>query len=314
MDDRWFRLGDHGRYPPKNCIMPITQTNQIIRQYHCELPENAATKFLDLFDALSQFQLLKPALQTNVNLHFGGSQITGDVSEARSLISQVNPDDQPHSLSGSITTNTNPRRTLSVSLTPGQKLFNFNLHNASGDEAQPLVAKTMEIFPETEGAPAPGSQPSSQEEYLPGAFRPTPMPAASEKDVFVIMSFQRQHRDAFFLAIKPVLEQFGLNAVRVDQIQHNTTVTPEIMRQIERCLFVVADLTGERPNVYYEVGYAHRADKEVILLSRKDTSVHFDVAAINRIEYEDYTELTDSLRKRVLAIADRRGISLNSGG
>ena len=81
------------------------------------------------------------------------------------------------------------------------------------------------------------------------------------------------------------------------------------MRQIERAAFVVADLTGERPNVYYEIGYAHRADKEVVLVARSDTAVHFDVSAINRIEYSDYTELMDALRKRVRAIAERLGLN-----
>ncbi|MCG8319773.1 MAG: hypothetical protein MI921_09755 [Cytophagales bacterium] len=125
------------------------------------------------------------------------------------------------------------------------------------------------------------------------------------------MSFQDDYRDTYNLAIKPTIEKLGFKCVRVDEIQHNATVTPEIMRQIERATFVVADLTGERPNVYYEVGYAHRADKEVILMARKDHAVHFDVASINRINYQDLTELTTALELRIKSIKERLG--LNTG-
>ena len=182
----------------------------------------------------------------------------------------------------------------------------------------PLWEKVQEKFPEANQLIGPKESADSEttvtenspEIYLPGAFRPTPMPEVSERDVFVIMSFKKEHRDAFNLAIGPTLEKLGYNAIRVDQIQHNTTVTPEIMRQIEKAVFIVADLTGERPNVYYEVGYAHRADKEVILVAKNESAVHFDVAAINRIEYEDYTALSVALEKRVKAIMERLGHTL----
>ncbi len=157
--------------------------------------------------------------------------------------------------------------------------------------------------------PVPIAKQEPITEYLPGAFRPLPMPSLSDKDVFVIMSFKDEFRDTYILAIKPTLEKMGFNPIRVDEIQHNATVTPEIMRQIERACFVVADLTGERPNVYYEVGYAHRADKEVILMAQKDHAVHFDVAAINRINYTDLTELTQALELKVKSIKERSGIT-----
>lgn len=130
------------------------------------------------------------------------------------------------------------------------------------------------------------------------------------RDVFVIMSFNDEHRDSYFVAIQPTLRALGFNAVRVDEIQHNNTVTKEIYEAIEKSVFVVADLTGEKPNVYYEVGWAHKAGKEVILIARKETSVHFDVAAISRIEYKDFTDLCSALEKKVRAVAGRLGIKV----
>jgi hypothetical protein len=55
----------------------------------------------------------------------------------------------------------------------------------------------------------------------------------------------------------------------------------EITESIERAEFLVFDLSYERPNVYYELGYAHGVGNEapeILLIAREGTSVHFDSA------------------------------------
>ena len=198
---------------------------------------------------------------------------------------------------------------MHLSLNVGTKVVSFNAQNFVREQAEQLYNKLtsfIAVASESVEAAAP-TTPSPK--YMPGPFAPVQLPQeASSKKVFVIMSFDPAHRDGYFIAIEPTLKSLGFDPIRVDQIQHNKTVTSEIISQIEGSAFVIADLTGERPNVYYEVGWAHRADKEVVLVARKDTAVHFDVAAINRIEYTDYTELCASLRKRIISIADKLGI------
>lgn len=295
--------------------MPLQRTNRNLKQYVSDLSKLTPGKFLDLIDTLQAEKILNPILQAHVNLQFSDAQISGDVTEARSLIDQVEDDDHPQSYSVSLASNTNPRKNLSISISFPQRLVTFQGQGLTKEEANPLLEKVEKVLPEAANdivGPSQITKPAAtneEKEFLPGAFRPIPIPEVSDRDVFVIMSFSRQHRDAYFLAIQPALEEKGFNAVRVDEIQHNTTVTVEIIRQIEKSAFVVADLTGERPNVYYEVGYAHRADKEVILMAKKDSAVHFDVAAINRIDYEDYTELKDALSKRIDGIIDRLGLT-----
>lgn len=291
--------------------MPIQKTNRRLKQYQADTGGLTGTKFLDLVDSFRNQPILSPVAQVSVNLQYGDARLTGDTPEVRGLLSQVDDDDAPHNFNCSFVTNTNPRRTLSLQVAPGQKLVTFQGQGLSKDEAAPLLKLVEEAIPEVSGnssIEAPTAPEKDEVEYLPGAFRPVAIPQTSDRDVFVIMSFSREHRDAYYLAIEPTLRANGFNAIRVDEVQHNTTVTVEIIRQIEKSVFVVADLTGERPNVYYEVGYAHRADKEVILMAQKDTAVHFDVAAINRIDYEDYTELREALNKRIVSISERLGL------
>lgn len=300
--------------------MPIKQLNRVLKHWFFNPEDSSVSKFLDLVDQISAMKEFKSVVQSQINIQFGSVQITGNATQVRADISTIEEkDEDPHVFSASWTLNTNPRGSASINLNFTNHTVQVNAQHIDKAPAKTFREKVKKAFPErpNTGPNLPsqtdsGNSEPEKIEYLLGAFRPIAMPEVSDRDVFIIMSFDKGQRDAFFVSIEPTLKNLGFNPVRVDQIQHNATVTPEIMRQIEKSAFIVADLTGERPNVYYEVGYSHRADKEVILVSRKGTAVHFDVAAINRIEYEDYTELSEALRKRVLGVCDRLGIVLPS--
>ncbi|MEY8198548.1 MAG: hypothetical protein RPS47_04850 [Colwellia sp.] len=298
--------------------MPIQQLNRVLKHWPFNPEGITASKFLELVDKINALKHFKSVVQSQINIQFGSVQIHGDVNEVRSHLSSVNENEEdPHVFSVSWTINTNPRGSASISVNFTNNTIQVNAQHIDKSPAKEFKDIVLNFIPELPnvGPQQPKTvsntteQPVAQDvAYLPGAFRPVAMPTVSDNDVFIIMSFDKGQRDAYFVSIEPTLKSLGFNPIRVDQIQHNATVTPEIMRQIEKSVFIVADLTGERPNVYYEVGYSHRADKEVILVSKKSTAVHFDVAAINRIEYEDYTELSEALRKRVIGVCDRLGI------
>ena len=54
----------------------------------------------------------------------------------------------------------------------------------------------------------------------------------------------------------------------------------------------ICDLTGERPNVYYELGYAHGVGNEssdILLIAKEGTNIHFDIASF-RVNFYRSTE------------------------
>lgn len=126
---------------------------------------------------------------------------------------------------------------------------------------------------------------------------------AGPRQVFVAMKFGDPGLDAVYeLTIKRAVETCGFSALRIDEVQSSGSITEQTLQQIDRSAVVLADLTGERPNCYFEVGYAHALGKELVLTIRKGEAKHFNLADRRFIEWETDRELYEGLCRRLEAI------------
>lgn len=146
----------------------------------------------------------------------------------------------------------------------------------------------------------------------PPPFSPLTGQSAEQRSRFAETVFVLMNMDPRDPSLEDVLEgvkeecaAFGLIARRIDEIEHADRITDRILDQIAESDLIFADLTGERPNVYYEVGYAHALGKRPILFRREGTRLHFDLAVHNVPEYANVTDLRKRLHSRLEAVLGR---------
>lgn len=117
---------------------------------------------------------------------------------------------------------------------------------------------------------------------------------------FILMPFNPEFDDTYELAIRPACEAAGAYAERVDEQIFGGSILDRIYNQIAKADFVIADLTGRNPNVFYETGYAHALGKTTLLLTRSVEDIPFDLQHYSHIVYEGrLSELRSELERRV---------------
>ncbi len=129
---------------------------------------------------------------------------------------------------------------------------------------------------------------------------------------FVIMPFHDDFHPVYELAIEKALAAYGLQPLRTDKHILNGNIVEAIRDGLKNSYFAIADITGERPNVMYELGIAHAHRRPVILL-RKGlseggfSSVPFDLRTESLIRYGDDLEaLRERLETAIFQLTGRK--------
>lgn len=131
---------------------------------------------------------------------------------------------------------------------------------------------------------------------------------ASTRAVLVCMSFgDKPEFQDLLAAIKRVCNKYEYEAERIDESNATKRVVPEILKQVRQAAFVIVDVTEEKPNVYYELGFADAAAKQVVLTARKGTELPFNIADMPAIFWDSFSEFEESLDKVVSEISTFHG-------
>ncbi|MBF0345526.1 MAG: response regulator [Nitrospirae bacterium] len=124
----------------------------------------------------------------------------------------------------------------------------------------------------------------------------------TKKYIFVCMPFHLDFYDIYDSGIKPTVEKIGFKCERADNIHYNSGIIEKVYSKIKSAHMIIADITGQNPNVFYEVGYAHALGKEVILITKKAEDIPTDLKNFNHIVHDGKLHILKSeLEKRIIA-------------
>ncbi|MCD7878891.1 MAG: nucleoside 2-deoxyribosyltransferase [Candidatus Gastranaerophilales bacterium] len=133
------------------------------------------------------------------------------------------------------------------------------------------------------------------------------VPKLKSQQGFVAMWFNNQEDSAKFIpdmqkiysvAIKPAIENDErFLSLKIDNKEHSNDINDEMISEIRKSRFVVADLTGYRGGVYFEAGFAYGLGIPVIYTCHEKwlksnaelgiEGVHFDLNHRNIILWND---------------------------
>ena len=125
------------------------------------------------------------------------------------------------------------------------------------------------------------------------------------KRAFVAMWFDSSMDNYYENGIKKAIEAAGYEPVRIDSEDFNGKICDEIIAEIKRCKFLIADFSELRSAVFFEAGFAKGLGREVIFTVREadveKLKEHFDTRQYNHITYNSPEDLRKKLYNRIRA-------------
>lgn len=108
---------------------------------------------------------------------------------------------------------------------------------------------------------------------------------AAKPTVFVVMPFKHHFDVLYREGIQPACDLAKAACKRADEEIHNENILSVIYRNIRTADVIVADMTGQSPNVYFEAGYAVAMQKRMIFLTQDEKDIPFDLKQYYHVIY-----------------------------
>ena len=103
-----------------------------------------------------------------------------------------------------------------------------------------------------------------------------------------------------YATIRTAAQTAGYRAERVDRIPGSSSIDDKIYEYIEKAELIIADLSYERQNCYFELGYARALGKDLVIVYREGTKLHFDIDHYDNFGFSSLKELERELENRLL--------------
>lgn len=121
----------------------------------------------------------------------------------------------------------------------------------------------------------------------------------------------RQRSDTLLeYLIKPVCQEKGYDVVRADQIYGNDRINDTIIDYLDNADLVIADVTDNNPNVFYELGYRTATKKPIVQIALNGSKLPFDISIIRTYFYDlDLKKSSDTkqhLIKTIYAVEEKQ--------
>lgn len=129
--------------------------------------------------------------------------------------------------------------------------------------------------------------------------------------VFIAMPFKVEMEDVYHYGIKQSVEANELRCDRVDKEAFTGDILEQIKKRIESSVAVIAELSGENPNVHVELGYAWGKEIPTILLLREGEELCFDLRGQRCLVYTSIIGLERNLTKELADLIANGGILSN---
>ena len=135
--------------------------------------------------------------------------------------------------------------------------------------------------------------------------------APTSNQGFVAMSFDKTLDSAWHKGFAPAIRAAGYRPFRIDGKDFVGGITDEIMSEIRRSKFVIADYTGQANGVYFEAGFALRLGLTLIPTCRAEevAKLHFDIKHLNTLLWNAPQEIEKQLATRIRAVVGMGPIS-----
>ena len=132
---------------------------------------------------------------------------------------------------------------------------------------------------------------------------------------FVVMPFAAPYTDVYLDVIKSVCTEFGITAIRADEIYGPGVIVQDIVDQVVNAQLVIADISVANAMSTSRWDMLWPPKSPSFFLAKKDTALPFDVSGFRVLFYEDSiggkAKVEDGLRKHLTTLVGQRQLGFD---